>query len=373
MSEDEFIIREARPEDNERLIDLARRCPMQGQFEMYTDRYPDFFATNRIQGEKAHIYVVERPADGDLVACVAFTEKHEKRGDKTIKVLHIGDLRTDPTLRRSKIAARLILIYRDMLYSGAYDHGMVEILEGNNAAINTHKLLGDDFAVNTEGKIIFYQLLPVRGYWPSKEFSYRQATAFDMPSIAALMQKSYGGAPGAPEFTVGWLKKQFAKHPSFTIKDVWLAVDKNQTIVASAGLWDQSSFRRTIVSNYTRAMKTGVRLLAFFGLLWKLPPAPKEGQALSYTFIRWPAAPLDKVGALGELTRFLVNRVRSENRHQFLSVGFNEFDPLQTSLEGITKVKENIQVFSHWLKKSEAYQDVGEIPAQRRFVDLTLI
>lgn len=371
-AEEEFIFRKATPEDNERLIDLARRCPMKGQFEMYTDRNPDFFATNRLQGETAHIHLVER-ANGQVVACVAFTEKVERKADKDVKVLHIGDLRTDPSLRRTKIAAKLIDIYREMLYSGDYDHGMVEILKGNDGAISLNKLLGDDFVVGVEGNINFYQLLPVRSYWPSKKWAYRQATPFDIPVIAALMQKSYGGFPGAPDFSPDWLKKQFAKHSSFNVSNIWLAVDSDMTVVASAGLWDQSSFRRTIASHYNKGMKRMVRLMALLGLLWKLPPIPKEGQTLNYLFIRWPVAAPENIEALGALNRFLLNRVRREGKHQFLSVGFNEHDPMQESLEGMTKLKESIQVFSHWLKASESFQTLENVPMQKRFVDLTLI
>lgn len=371
-AEPEFNFRKATPEDNERLIDLARRCPMKGQFEMYTDRNPDFFATNRLQGETSHIHLAERP-NGEIVGCVAFTEKVERKGDRDVRVLHIGDLRTDPSLRRSKIAATFVSIYREMLYTGNYDHGMVEILKGNDGAVSLHKLLGDDFVVGIEGSISFYQLLPVRGYWPSKKWSYRQATLFDLPAIAGLMQKSYGGFPGAPDFDPDWLKKQFAKHSSFSISNMWVAVDQGQTVVASAGLWDQSSFRRTIASSFNSGMKKMVRLMALLGLLWRLPPLPKEGQALNYLFIRWPVAAPGNVDALGGLNRFLLNRVRKEGKHQFLSVGFNEHDPLQKSLEGMTKLKESIEVFSHWLKASESFKTLENVPLQKRFVDLTLI
>jgi len=372
MTDEQFIFRKAVPEDNERLIDLARRCPMKGQFEMYTDRNPDFFATNRLQGDVAHVQVVER-SNGQIVGCVAYTERTEKRDGKDVKVLHIGDMRTDPDLRRTRIAAKLVDTYRDMLYSGRYDHGIVEILQGNEAAIGLNKLLGEDFHVGTEGKINFYQLFPVRTYWPSKAWTYRRATPFDIPVIASLMQKAYGDAPGASDFSPDWLRKQLTLHPSFTIADLWVAVDKYQTIVASAGLWDQTSFRRTVASRFNASMKKTVRALALLGLLWKLPPVPKEGQALTYLFIRWPVASLDNIEALAGLNRFLSNRVRKTGKHQFLSIGFNEHDPLQASVEGMTKLKENIQVFSHWLKASDSYQDFTAHPLRKRFVDLTLI
>lgn len=360
------------PEDNERLIDLARRCPMKGQFEMYTDRKPDFFATNRLQGERAHIHVVER-AGGQLVGCVAFTEKVEMRDGRAIKVLHIGDMRTDPSLRRSRIAAKLVDIYREMLYSGEFDHGIVEILQGNEAAVALHKLLGDDFYVGVEGKINFYQLFPVRAYWLSKAWTYRKASAADLPAIAGLMRESYGEFPGASDFSLPWLKNQLSLHSSFGLADLWVAEDKAGTVVASAGLWDQTSFRRTVASRFNKGMKKTVRAMAFLGLLWKLPPVPREGHALNYLFIRWPVAAQQNIEALAGLNRFLSNRVRKEGRHQFLSIGFNENDPLLASVEGMTKLKENIQVFSHWVKASSSYQSSAAHPMRKRFVDLTLI
>lgn len=367
-----FTVRQAVPADNEKLIELARRCPMKGQLEMYTDRYPDFFATNRVQGEVAHIYLAETE-EGHIIGCAAFTEKRERRGDKDIKVLHIGDTRADPSLRRSRVAARLIDVYLELLRSGEYDHGIVEILEGNKAGRALNSLLTEEFALSDEGRMNFYQLVPFRSYRLSRKWHYRQATHKDLPALVSIFDACYSKAPGAPHFTVEWLEKELSIDPSFTIDHLWVAADAHDQVVAMLGLWDQSPFRRTIATKFTRGIRSAVRFLAMLGLLWKLPPIPREGQALRYAFGRWPIAKPENIEALSALCRFALNKVHHDKKHQFLSIGFHERDPLVASLEGITKVQEKIEIFTYWLKDSEGYRVAKQDPEGKRFVDLSLI
>ena len=367
-----FVIRRALPGDNQKLIELARRCPMLGQLEMYSDRYPDFFAMNRLQGETAHIYLAETP-EGNVIGCAALTEKKAVRDGKPINILHIGDLRSDPSVRRSKIAAEMVDIYKKMLHSGDYDHGIFEMLEGNRAITNMNVAVAQEFNLSVEGKVNFYQLVPFRSYAASKQWSYRLATAADLPAIVANMQSSYGGLLAAPEFSVEWLENELMRHESFGLANLWVAVDRFGTVRASSGLWDQSSIRKTIATKFTRGMKNTVRFLALFGLVWRLPPIPSEGKALRYAFCRWPAARDNDVAALKGLCRFLLNRIRREQNYQFLSIGFQEGDPLSKALEGIAKVQERIEVYSHWVRDSEGDLAMRGAPPVRRFVDLALI
>jgi predicted N-acetyltransferase YhbS len=367
-----FTIRKATEADNEKLIELARRCPMKGLLEIYTDRYPDFFATNRVQGDYAHIYVAEAP-DGAIVGCGAFTERRERRGDKDVTVLHVGDLRSDPAQRRGRIAAQLIHTYLEMLRTGRYDHGVVEILEGNQGGGALNRLLTEEIALVPEGRMNFYQLVPFRTYRLSKAYHYRRATRDDMPAIISMFEACYADAPVAPHFTVSWLEEQLAKDPSFSLNDLWVAADAQNQALAMIGLWDQSSFRRTVVTKFSRGVRSAVRFLSMLGLVWKLPPVPRESQALSYVFGRWPVAKPQNIDALANLSRFLINRVYQNRKHQFLSIGFHERDPLAKSLDGITKVQERMEIFSHWLRDSEGYQDILKNPEGKRFIELSLI
>lgn len=177
---------------------------------------------------------------------------------------------------------------------------------------------------------------------------------------------------GAPEFSQEWLEYETSRHESFKISDVWLAIDTQNTIVASLGLWDQSSIRKTVATKFTKSIRTAIRALALFGLIWRLPPIPIEGKPLSYLFGRWSAAATGESRALQSLCHFLMNGIRSEQKCQFVSIGFHESDHMNSALKGIVKVQERIEVYSHWIKENLEISLPGAVP-QIRFVDLVLI
>ena len=54
-----YSVREAVPDDNRALVDLAAACPMEGDMSLCVHREPDFFALSRLEGEPWHVGVVE--------------------------------------------------------------------------------------------------------------------------------------------------------------------------------------------------------------------------------------------------------------------------------------------------------------------------
>lgn len=365
--QDNLIIRIARAEDNEQLIALAQACPQNGSLQMYTDRYPDFFAMNRIQSKHSRIFVAEN-ADGKIIASVSLAEKEERYQGRDIKVLHICDIRTHPEHRRTKAAAEFITLYEKILLDEGYDHGIGEILEGNQAIIKAHKYLENNCHIRSDGKIIFSQLVPALNYRTSKNWTYRKAHADDIPEIVALLNAHYHHVEGFPRMTQEWMVQQLNQHDSFTTNDLWVAVNARGKIEASAGLWDQSPIRRTVATRFSPTIKRVVRVLNALGLIWNLPPVPKEGEALRYSYIRFNVG--TNANALGALLRFLMNRIRREGKEQFALIGFHENDPLKVSLRGLVKADDRMHVFSHWPKRE------SEAPASAssyRYIDLSTI
>ncbi len=68
------LVRLATESDNAALIELAASCPMEGDLSLRIDRAPDFFALNRLEGDRWKVAVVDGPL-GDPVACVATAER----------------------------------------------------------------------------------------------------------------------------------------------------------------------------------------------------------------------------------------------------------------------------------------------------------
>lgn len=346
-------IREATPDDNEQLIALARRCPIQGHLQFYSDRYPDFFALLRLQGDKFYSYVAE-DKDGRITACAVFVERSVVWNGHLVKTLHFGDLRTDPSVRRSRIALSFIKKYDEILLNGDYHHGVAEFAAGSKTAVNAQKYLSKEIEVRYDGCVRMFQLIPLWTYRVSKRWQYRRARAEDLPSIIELLRDTYKDTPGSPPFSSEWMESALDQHPSFTIENLWVATDTEGKVVASIGLWDQAPVRQVVATQFSKIAKFTVRFLAMTGLLWRLPPVPQEGRPLAYMIFRWPALKGDSEEALRSLMRHLLNRVRRERKHQFVTAGFHENDRMLRLLRGFIKVEDRVQLYSHQVLTRQA-------------------
>ena len=368
-----FRIREAGLDDNDRLIELARHCPTQGRISSYSDRYPDFFALTRQQGERSFVYVAES-LNGDLVASAVFLERSENRNGLNVKVLHFGDMRVHPAVRRTRVSAKLIQIYNDLLKSGKYDHGVVEILKSNTAPSRANILLRSQMNIRSDGHIMIYKLLPVWNYKISKDWTYRQAKEQDLPRLAKLLHSVYQNVDGAPSFSIEWLQEALNKHSSFSLANIWVAQNADGEISACLAHWDQSALRKTIILRYSGSLKFIVRLLATLGLLWQLPPSPKAGRSLHFQYFRWLAAKPENIRALQSLVRCAMRKSREGGKSQFIMVGFHPRDPLKAAIRGILKFREPMHVYSHRLiTQASAVSQVPAAPGQSLYVDLALI
>jgi GNAT superfamily N-acetyltransferase len=365
-----YRIREAALDDNQRLIELVRRCPIKGSVQVILDRHPDYFAMTRMQGDRSYIYVAEN-MQGELVGSVAFVERTEYQAQQAFKVLHFSDLRTDPAYRRTRIAAKFIEIYRQKLLEEGYHYGMAEILEGNVAPVKAQRLLGEGINVVPRGAMDLYQLLPLWPYRSSQHYRTRTATPEDVPRIADLLQQCYRHVSGIPPFTVEWLERATQQHASFGVGDIWLAENQTGELLACVATWDQKGLRKTIATRFSRSMRIVVRILALLGLVWRLPPTPVEGEPLRYLYLRWPASRPGQGPALNALIKRVMREVRSRGEHQFVAVGFHEKDRLRTCLRGIVRIKSRIHLYMHQVKSTCSVLPAGGDPLP--FVDPGLI
>src|SRR5687768_352141 len=102
---DDFVVREARSSDNPSLIALAAACPMVGDLSLRIDRRPDFFALNKLEGERWRVAVAER--GGSIVGCAAFSERRVFLNGREVRTGYAGDLKVHPDHRNTKIADAL--------------------------------------------------------------------------------------------------------------------------------------------------------------------------------------------------------------------------------------------------------------------------
>ena len=131
-------------------------------------------------------------------------------------------------------------------------------------------------------------MLNILPQFVSRRYTYRQAKVEDLKEISNLLSAFYRDYDGSVSFSPEALEKLFSQDPSFSIENMYV-VEKAGKILACLAVWDQFSFRRTVVEKFSSTIKKLVRFLHILRPILPLPPLPAEGAALRYVFIRMPA------------------------------------------------------------------------------------
>ena len=103
----DFGLRDATPADNQGLIELAASCPMNGEIGLRMDRRPDFFALNRLEGERWNVAVAER--NGEVIGCIAISERNAFVNGAPTRTGYVGDFKVHPAHRDTRVADALSL------------------------------------------------------------------------------------------------------------------------------------------------------------------------------------------------------------------------------------------------------------------------
>src|SRR5438128_2176525 len=130
--------RPATSADNAGLLALAAACPMQAGLTLCVRREPDFFALNRLQGDRWDVGVVDDRTG--VIGCIATAERLAYVNGAPAPTAYVSDLKVHPAFRGRRnetgsVADALTAYARDTL--GATDPRMLVLITvlGGNAAM----------------------------------------------------------------------------------------------------------------------------------------------------------------------------------------------------------------------------------------------
>lgn len=127
----EIVVRDARKEDNDALIDLDRQCVMGGAIQLVFDRFPDFFARSRAY-DRYRLCVAEE--EGTIVGVGGVTVKDLQVSGVRGRWAYFYDLRVRPTHRRRGVAGLVANALRDTVLETGIAGAYSWVIEGNAAS-----------------------------------------------------------------------------------------------------------------------------------------------------------------------------------------------------------------------------------------------
>jgi hypothetical protein len=150
-----------------------------------------------------------------------------------------------------------------------------------------------------------------------------------------------------------WTKEGLLSLKDFglSLSDLRVILDENNSIVACAGLWDQRSFKQTVVRGYAAEISAVRPLINLAAKLWGTAYLPPLNSTLKTGFV-FPFCARDTkhLNALIELLR----PVAADCGVEFLTLGFAENDPHYTGLRRQFRAREyRTQLYQVTWDKSE--------------------
>ena len=341
----EFTIRDATTADNDGLVDLAAACAMRGDMSLRIDRRPDFFALNRLEGDRWQVGVAE--SGGRVAGCVAVSERRAFVNGVEAPTAYVGDLKVHPEHRDTRVADALSH-YADRACSDlpAAAPLIITVLAGNRAM--ERRLSGP------RGVAAFKKLGTIRTHsvpvlWRRRSekagnIRIEPARWSDLDEMVKLWRQVAPRRQLAPAFTSESLSKWIAAAPGLDISSYRLARSVNGHLLGFFAIWDQRSFKQLTVLGYSRRMlaaRVGFNALALAVGGERLPSA---GSALSCVTAANICVPESRPDILRSLVLAAYGE-RKDKRCSFINVGLDVRDPLAAALDGLLAQPTDVNVY----------------------------
>ena len=340
----ECVVRVATGADNRGLIALAAACPMRGDVSLRIDRGPDFFALNRLEGERWSVGVVD--GERSTVGCVAFSERLVYFNGVPALTGYAGDLKVHPAHRSGRVAdalSRFAVAASEALPSGAPT--LITVLAGNRAM--ERRMAGP------RGLPRFTRIATVRSHslsilWHRKRPSASRivvgrAKWSDLDDMIRLWKRVAPSRQFAPVLDASSLSQWIKRAPGLDISSYMLA-RSNGELVGFFALWDQRSFKQLYVERYSRRLAVTRRCFNTLAPLMGAEKLPPRGEPLRFLTALHVCVP----HARPEVLRSLIVDAHNELRHHgysFFNIGLDVCDPLADALNGLFAQPTDVNAF----------------------------
>lgn len=315
-------IRLAGPEDNAGLLELTRRCPMEGKVRLLIDRQPDFFALVRLRGESEVLVALDK---GRHVGVIGVTYRDLYLNGKPLRGAYLNDFKVDPNYRNTTVALRLMagIQQRVALTRAAFAYLVTPA--GNRPLIRTLSGRAGIPAFRHLGDFSVYEIQPrpckedPRALRLDPEHAATAIAAFD-----AQQARYQLGQVLQPEAFRAYLG-----HEAVTTYGITGA----KGVEALVTTIDTAYCKQNVITKMPPLTAAGVAVQRLLSRFLPLAPLPKVGEPLRMLYVSQWMLPegAGRAPAMRRLLRALSAQCYAE-KMTFLSIGVHASDPLHETV-----------------------------------------
>jgi hypothetical protein len=296
-----------------------------GRITLTYDREPNYFAGCETIGRSCQVLVAR--ADDQIAGVACRATRPMFVNGRILKTGYLGQLRVDARFRGRWLISQGFRFLKRLDDEDPVSAYLLSVIEENQEAF---KVLIErrrpGFPVFREVGHLFTLALKLRranadGAAPRHITS---AVRDELPEIIAFLQRC--GA--TRQFYPSYSEDDFCGNGTrdFRLADFFVARRRGE-IVGVTGLWDQSSFKQTVVRGYAGWLRMARPAYNFAAGVSAHPPLPSVGEKISSAYASFVCVADDSP----EVFRPLLARVYEEAARRgfsYLMVGFDKRDPL---------------------------------------------
>jgi ribosomal protein S18 acetylase RimI-like enzyme len=297
-------------------------------------RDPDFFALSRLEGERWRVGVVE-DGQGSLAGSIGVAERWAYLAGAATRTVYISDLKVRPEFRGRGVADALTEFAREA--AGEVDPQAPTLLAAlaGNAGIERRAPGPRGLPRLTHFATVRLHSIPLIGRRRPRGvagLTVRRADDADIEEMAELWARTSPFRQFAPVLDASTFARLIGDAPGLDMSSYWIARHRSGRIAGFLALWDQRTFKQTLVLRYPRRLAIFLKVYHAIAPLVRGPRLPLPGEALrSLNGYQLCASQPD---ALRAILAAAYDEYRG-GPYPLLTIGLDVKDPLSRALHGL--------------------------------------
>jgi hypothetical protein len=356
--------------DDAAIRGLYRSQPMPGRISVAFEREPNFSLGCRVTGEDCQIVVARTEKDGEVAGVACRSGRRLYFNGREQRLGYLGQLRIDERFRGRWLVSRGFGLLKQLHDRDPLPAYLVSIVGGNQEATGV--------LVRNRRKIFpaFYPVadfctlaVSVRGYKPAlvRDASIAGADARQLGEVAAFLRSCGSRRQFFPVWTEERIRSLAAL--GLRIEDLRVA-RRNGEIAGVAGLWDQSSYKQTVVHGYSGWLKAAAQIYNLSAPWLGRAALPRPGEKLRSAYAAFICVANDDSAVFAALLRELYNLARFRG-FDYLLIGLDRRDPLLPVAREYSHVAYPSRLYlAEWPDGGHVHEQLDRRPA---YVDIATL
>ncbi|NOX97453.1 MAG: hypothetical protein GXO98_05255 [Nitrospirae bacterium] len=340
-----FIVELAKESDDLSLKRILCTTPMEGDIKVAFQREPSYFCALETAGKFNQTIVARDTKTNDVVGMGTRSIKPAYVNGEITPIGYLNSLRIDKRYRNRTLLNRGYTYFRQLhqdkrtqiyLSTIIQDNEKVrQLLTSKRVRLPLYHDIGEcrTFAIKLVRK--------KRGF--SKRIAVSKGTNNDLGGIVECLNRNGKEKQFYPYYTKADFRSDKRYLKDFKIEDFYVARVQGK-IVGVIGKWDQSGFKQTLISGYSRKIKLIRPVYNHVAKIFKYPQLPEPGKHLTFFYVSFIAIDDNDPNIFAALVRALYND-SVDSKYSYMMIGLFQKDPLLSVIKQYASIEYKSRIY----------------------------